>query len=81
MLRSEVLGQRSQERVPSIVADRGRLVPQQGQLNFGWFPAMLFQELPNELPPHFDVKCPSQAVGEISQSHGTIAGHDCPPLL
>jgi hypothetical protein len=34
MLRSEVLGQRSQERVPSIVADWDRLVRQQGQLNF-----------------------------------------------
>src|SRR5262249_52187004 len=81
VLRSEMLSQCCQESVPSIVPDWGRLIPQQRQLNVVSLPAVFLKELPHELPPHFDVRRPNQAVGEISQSHGTVAGHEGPPLL
>ena len=76
----QMLSQCRQQCVPSIIADWDWLVPQQRRLNVVWFPPVFFQELPHEFPSHFDIRRPRQAVSEVSQSHGMVAGHESPPL-
>jgi hypothetical protein len=74
-MRSKVLRQCREQRVPALVAGRRWLSLQQGWLNVVRPPAILLHELPHKLPPHLAVSHPRQVAGQINQSHRAIDDH------
>jgi hypothetical protein len=50
MTSSQMLRYRGEQRVPPLIANLGRPVPQKRRLNLRCFPPVLLQELPDQLP-------------------------------
>jgi len=73
-----MFGERSQQRIPSLVTDRHRLIFEKSGLSIGWFPAVLFEEFPHQLPSHLGVSRPHQSFRKIGKGHWAIARHNAP---